>query len=106
MKFTALLNAALSAGALALPATNETEDLSTLERRANYGWVSSYAPSDPNCKGGWGGGRPKIKGSGCVKFQPISDHVGINWGSVSCVSLPFSSYLMWFSADLKSCSGH
>lgn len=103
MQLTPLLTALLIAlpTALALPTTEDSTSpaLSTtdesifnnttpLEKRANYGWLSSYAPGDRACKGGWGGDRPKIKGNGCVTFKPISPIVGIHHGSVSSSSFP------------------
>lgn len=83
MKIISVVFAVLSAGALAAPATNETEHISALEKRGHYGWVSSYAPDDAGCKGKWGGQRPKINGQKCAKFSPISDNIGVWWGSVS-----------------------
>ena len=88
MQLTTFLLAALSASTLttALPTLNSTDPFayndaneSTLEKRGHYGWLSSYAMTDPLCEYGWGGARPKIRDN-CVKFDPISDRVGINWG--------------------------
>ena len=96
MQLTTLLTALLgiSTTALALPTAEDTlsdslfNNTTPLEKRANYGWLSSYAPGDRACKGGWGGDRPKIKGNGCVTFKPISPIVGIHHGSVSSSSFP------------------
>ncbi|KAG6993919.1 hypothetical protein G7Y79_00049g084790 [Physcia stellaris] len=85
---TLLLSLSLPLLTTALPLdapTNTTEPLftnfpSTLEERGHYGWLSSYAPTDRTCKGGWGGSRPKIMGD-CIPFTPVSDNVGINWGT-------------------------
>lgn len=104
MQFTALLTALLGASttALALPTADTTEaptiyttdesifnNTTPLEKRAHYGWLSSYAPDDKECKGGWGGDRPKVEGNGCITFKPISHNIGIYHGSVSSFLLPF-----------------
>ena len=83
MKTTSWLIAALAAGVVAIPASNETGHISIIERRGHYGWVSSYAPTDPGCKAKWGGERPKIIGERCIPFSPITDNIGVWWGSVS-----------------------
>ena len=82
----------LSAGALhttlALP-TNLTNvfsetvpanETSSLDKRSSYGWLASYESNDWNCKGKQIGLRPKIH-SDCIPFAPLSDNVGISWGS-------------------------
>ena len=93
MQITTVLFTLLSACALALPThhhsappsifTNFTDDIpedvpTALEKRAHYGWLASY--SDSHCKGSYAGPRPKIHGE-CIRFAPISDAVGINWGT-------------------------
>lgn len=98
MKLTTLLTALLTASttALALPTAEDTtpsdilfnNTTPLLEARANYGWLSSYAPGDKECKGGWGGDRPKVVGDGCITFKPVSHNIGIYHGSVSSSSLP------------------
>ena len=91
MQLTTLMTLALSASTLtiALPTNTSTttdpfayheETESTLEKRGNYGWFSNYAMTDPFCAWGWGGVRPKVHEK-CIKFNAISDRVGINWGS-------------------------
>ncbi len=70
----------LSAGALAQP-TNTTDP--TLEKRANWGWIGTYAPSDTACKGGWDvapGQRFELKYD-CYPYVPATNNVGINWGT-------------------------
>ncbi len=80
MQLTSILIIALSAGALAFPSPNVTStDSSRLSKRGNYGWLSSFQDSDTTCSGLWGGSRPKVH-EDCIKFSPISDNVGINWG--------------------------
>ncbi|KAL8793405.1 MAG: hypothetical protein Q9195_003991 [Heterodermia aff. obscurata] len=82
----------LSAGALhttlALPTnltnvfSNEVplnETSSELEKRSSYGWIASYQANDWNCKGKQIGLRPKVHD--CIPFAPLSDNVGISWGS-------------------------
>ena len=106
MQLTSLLTALLgvSTTALALPTADTTEAPTTyttdeslfnntipLEKRAHHGWLSSYAPNDKECKGGWGGDRPKVEGNGCITFKPVSHNIGIYHGSVSSSSfLPLS----------------
>jgi len=94
MQLTTLLTALLgiSTTALALPTAEDTlsdslfNNTTPLEKRAHYGWLSSYAPDDKECKGGWGGDRPKVDGNGCITFKPISHNIGIYHGSVSSSS--------------------
>ena len=77
---TILLPLALSAAALAAPSTNTTTPF-PLTKRATYGWLSSYAPDDTTCKGFYyKPARPKVYAD-CLKFSPVSDNVGINWGT-------------------------
>ena len=61
-----------------------------LEKRAHYGWISSFAPDDTDCKRGWAPPRPKLIGDRCIKYHPYGPNVGIHWGSV-CL-FPHSSY--------------
>ena len=56
------------------------QTLPPLESRGHYGWVTSFANSDPLCRGGYGGARPKIKSS-CVEFHPLQNVVKIDWGT-------------------------
>lgn len=84
----------LSAGALhttlALPTnltnvfSNEVplnETTSDLEKRSHWGWIGSYQWNDWSCKGSLIGTRPKVDNNDCIAFSPVSDNVGIYWGS-------------------------
>ena len=68
--------AVLSAGALALPAINEI--FSTLEKRSTWPWISSFQHGD--CTKSHVGTRPKIHDN-CLDFSPVTDNVGIYWGT-------------------------
>ena len=85
MHVSIIITALLSAGALALPATNSTS--STLEKRVwKHGWIGTYAPEDLQCKGkqteGKNSGRPKFKpNEKCTKLRrDPSTNIEIFWG--------------------------
>lgn len=95
MQLLTLLLVALGATSCASPVDtaevdfNGTTSSTTehhLEKRGTYGWISSYATMDFNCRGGYAGARPQIKGD-CVNFTPVKG--GGNIG----VSIP-SAYLL------------
>lgn len=97
MQLTTYLLVALAASTTALPGTvpepataniadyeptpedaaifNQT--LPELEKRGHYGWITSFANTDPQCKGGYAGARPKVKGKKCVKFHPVQHRVKV-----------------------------
>lgn len=78
----------MSAGALALALpfsndsmpTNFANDSSLEKRQGHYGWLSSYDDPDTKCSGYYGGPRPKVHNK-CIKFTPLRDNIGINWGT-------------------------
>jgi len=78
----------LSAGALALPTTNNdnsfqgnTTTSKALEARGTFGWISTWAPDDIHCKGGYDiRSRPKLDGT-CQKWVPSTNNIGLNWGT-------------------------
>ena len=80
---------ALSTLTLAYPTSNYSEptgptfngSVSTLEKRATYGWIASYASSDAYCTGGFdtsnSAPRPKIHGD-CIWFVPRDNVIGVS----------------------------
>ena len=68
----------MSAGALALPTNNSS---SLLEKRGNYGWITTYAPNDKGCHGGYDTrSRPKLDGT-CQIWEPSTNNIGVNFGT-------------------------
>ena len=115
----------LSAGALAFSKSNHTSVIFTFEERANNGWITTYAPSGPTCRGGYDIlCRPRPEG-GCVGVFSVSDTIlqlshfqgeGLlsAWGGnvpkrkrLECWSLLTLYVLLWFFMDGdRSVSGY
>ena len=80
--FTPTLLLSAGALALALPTSTSTFNTTTLSKRGNYGWITTYAPTDPHCMGGYDSrSRPKLKGDDCMIWSPSSEHIGVNFGT-------------------------
>jgi hypothetical protein len=65
---------------LAHPTTTDTNTTTStpLIKRDHFGYIGSH---DHDCRGTLVGARPKLHISKCVKFTPVTQHLGINFGT-------------------------